>query len=292
MGHRHGLRRTRTRLLAPARSRSLYLFDPEDRRWRRPWAEMLPAGYTEVEIAGGAFHTLAPAARGTGTGSPGPGGESRARDGVVIIHASQLPAQKQQETLFHSAAAADLHLILISGGHQEVHPLAEHIHRRQTPVRMREMDAAFRNCFARFWQHLNQTGQMRFELLEPERGVLAVLALLCQGYLLAHVESGTTSVTLPGADAESNQQATEAMARLGLGPDFAGSASSTKRQEQVTDSTWWSPLDLESLGETLATSDLDRSAAGTLADALAAGKAVDGSVVLKTYLALETHLRG
>jgi hypothetical protein len=254
---------------------------------------MLPEGFTDVEIVGGAFRTLAPAApgTGTGTGSPAPDAGTRAKDGVVIIHASQLPGRQQQEILFDTAATTNLHLLLISGGHQEASPVPGHIHRRRTPVRMREVDEGFRKCIASFWQHLHETGQMRWELLEPERGMLTVLALLCQGYLLAHVEPGTDSVTLPGVDATGNQQATEAMARLGLTPEYADSASSVARQAEVSDPSWWSPLDLESLRDTLADSDLDNPAAGILVNALGAGEAMDGTVILPAYLAIETHLR-
>ena len=276
MGHRHGVRRTGARLLARGPSRSLYLFDPEDRRRRRPWAEMLPAGFTDVEISEDRFRTA----------------DGDAEDGVVIIHASQLPGSQHRNRIFDSAASANLHLLLISGGHQEESPVAEHIHRRRTPVRMREVDPGFCRCFSRFWQHLQETGEMRFELLEPERGMLTVLALLCQGYLLAHVKPGTTSVTLPGTGAAASRQATEAMSRLGLGADSTGSASSVARQAQVSDPSWWSPLDLESLRVTLADSDLGSAAAGILVDSLAAGKTIDGSGVLRAYLALEIHLQG
>jgi hypothetical protein len=281
MGHGHGVRRTGSRLLARGRSLSLYLFDPEDRRWRRPWAKLLPVAFTEVEIAADRFRSVAPAGK-------------EATDGVVIIHASQLPGSQRREALFANAATAGLHLILVSGGHQEEPPLAEHIHRRRTPVRMREVDVAFRDCFARCWKHLEETGQMRYELLEPEREMLTVLALLCQGYLLAHVEPGSTRVTLPGGDPEGNRQATAAMVRLGL---HAGSAamlavSRRDRQAQVSDPSWWRPLDLESLREALAALDRDDPAPGMLVDAMAAGRSPDGSCVLQAYLALESHLRG
>lgn len=280
MGHRHGVRRTRTRLLARGSVRSLYLFDPEDRRWRRPWKKMLPAGFTEVEISGDRFRTVESAGEDAG-------------DGVVIIHASQLPARKQQEALFDNSASAHLHLLLISGGRQEVSALAGHIHWRRTPVRMGEVDAIFRRCFARFWQHLHETGQMRFELLEPERGMLTVLALLCQGYLLAHVAPGTATVTLPGADDAGNLQATEAMARLGVRArrTEATAAFPRDRQAQVRDPSWWSPLDLGNLKNSLSSANPEDPAMGLLVDALAANQDIDGSGVLRAYLALETLLQ-
>ena len=82
------------------------------------------------------------------------------------------------------------------------------------------------------------------------------------------------------------------MARLGLGAAGTGSASSVARQAQVSDPSWWSPLDLEILRDALTASDLDDLALGILVDSLAAGKTIDGSGVLRAYLALETHLQG
>ena len=67
------------------------------------------------------------------------------------------------------------------------------------------MDAEFKECFQHFWTHLADTDEVRFELLEPPRGMVQVLTVLCQGYLLAHARVAAAGE--PGVEKESGSRA-------------------------------------------------------------------------------------
>ena len=149
---------------------SLYLFDNEDGRWRRPWARMLPPGYIEVSIEADSFRH---------EGLP-------ARDGIVVAHASRLPAPPARGRLWRSARDAGLSLVLVSGGAQEHGAGEAHVYCRRRPVRTGDLDEEFARDFARFWEHRVGSGETCFALLEPGRDMLTALHVLCRGVVLAH----------------------------------------------------------------------------------------------------------
>jgi len=278
MGPGCGLCRERALLLTGEPAWSLYLFDPEDPRWRRPWDKMLPAPFHEVAIQDGRFQHA--------------GG--LARDGIVLAHASRLPAAAQQRTLFAAAAAANLHIVLLSGGHQDRSAAQGAVHVRRAPLRPRELDPVFKRCLARFWDHLSHSGETCFALLEPDRDSLAVLALLCQGYLLAHVVPGTTRVGFAGGDGVLQEVADAALARLGLALEMIPVAAATEQEQRAhlaRSPAWWSCLDGEELRQALHASPAEHAALHRLLDRIAAGQAISPGELLPAYLDLESNLR-
>ena len=240
---------------------------------------MLPQGFQEVEIQDGRFQH----------------GESAAADGIVIIHASRLPEAHRQKALFTASAAANLHLVLISGGHQDAVAAGEHVYAMQRPLPPRQADGEFRACFARFWDHLSRSGEPCFELLEPAGKPLVALALLCQGYLLAQVRPGTTSVDLHGASAEIHEAANQALSRLGLTAGMirsgAAAGSLDRQASLVREAAWWSPLDAGELQRSLDAAAEEQPALQDLVAALAAGHPVKAECLVPAYLELEAHLR-
>ena len=266
------------------REASLYLFDPEDRQWRRPWETMLPAGFHEVSIEAARFvHT-----------------DGEARDGIVVVHASHLPDERVTARLVDAALRSNLRLVLISGSHQPGPSNDDGVYRRRCPVRVRETDEEFRSCFTRFWNHLHQTEEICFELLEPPRGMLQVLAVLCQGYLLAHVEGDDFRVHLPDTEARVTEVATEAMERLGIGRALASPALSAalavtlgrvNMTSTVREKQWWNPLDTDELRKELAVAGLDDPCLEAFVQELEADDVIPPSSVVGAYCALEGHLR-
>lgn len=216
---------------------SLYLFDTEDERWRRPWARMLPAGFIEVRIEADAFRHA---------GGP-------ARDGVVVAHASRLPAGAARERLWEDAARSGLDLVLISGGAHEPGPFPPHVHARRRRVRTREIDGEFARCLARFWDERVRKGVSCFELLEPERDPWTVLRVLCRGAVLAH-------------DA----------AR----PEDAARAAEVVRPD------WWGILDTGALRRALASQEVSDTRLERLLDLIEAAQPIPAEAARQALLAL------
>ncbi|MFQ5717933.1 MAG: hypothetical protein ACE5IK_00150 [Acidobacteriota bacterium] len=266
-----------------ASSWSLYLFDPEDRAYRRPWASMLPAPFHEVTIVDSFFQRS--------------GG--RARDGVVVVHASRLPDEKRRGDLVSNARQMNLHLVLISGGHQSEPARDNWVYFRRRPVRMRDIDEEFVDCFARFWHHLRSTDEFRFELLEPARDMVRVLVVLCQGYLLAHVRRDPLRLELPGESHAVCDQGLAALNRLGLdtalatppAPDSVSELLEEEMGELVDSADWWSPVDVPRLRHELATLDMNDVNVRRLVAGIDAELSVAPAVVVAAYCVLEQHLR-
>ena len=245
------------------RAPSLYLFDTDDPGSRRPWARMLPEGYREVRLEGGRFvHT---------------GGE--AADGVVVIHASRLPGEEAQRRLFEQAGRAGLTLVIVSGGLQRGAPAGGHVYRRRRPVRVRDYDGEFSDSLRRFWAQLLETGTARFELLEPSRGMLLALTVLCQGYLLARWR---TEAPTGGAIA--------ALTRLGWTEVPLVSAEAAWILAAGWEG-WWRPIDAAEARREIESSGGSSPAIEALLAEISGGGPVHPATVLAAYEALESHLR-
>jgi hypothetical protein len=258
---------------------SLYLFDSEDPRWRRPWDEMLPVPFREVAVRDGRFQH----------------DEGVARDGIVLVHASRLPPAAQQRALFTAAAAVNLHIVLLSGGHQDTRMERETVHVRRAPLRPRDLDPVFKRCMRRFWDHLSRSGETCFALLEPDRDSSAVLALLCQGYLLAHVVPGTTRVGFDGGDEALQEEAAAALARMGLDPEMTPAASALEQEQRAhltRSPDWWSILDVGELRRSLQDLPAEGTALHRLLDCIAAGQTVNPQDLVAAYLELESDPGG
>ena len=128
--------------------------------------------------------------------------------------------------------------------------------------------------------------------------VIQVLAVLCQGYLLAHVD-GTCRLELPDAGDETTERASEAVKRLGLDEAMASAKLSSSTAEMLGNDgmtrtvrrrDWWSPVDAGQLRRELSLSGVEDPVLLELVDEIGSAGPINPSTVVGAYCALEGHL--